>query len=101
LCHVFFAGDKHKVAEVVVVEEEAEAVLVVAEVISVGEAEAEVHQEVVAVDVVVALGEEGGDKTTFCNVSSALALLSFNFKMQWANNNQHLDSDLKRFGFLQ
>jgi hypothetical protein len=53
------------------------------------------------VDVVVALGEEGGDKTTFCNVSSALALLSFNFKMQWANNNQHLDSDLKRFGFLQ
>lgn len=72
----FFAGDKHKVAEVVVVEEEAEAVLVVAEVISVGEAEAEVHQEVVAVDVVVALGEEGGDKTTFCNVSSALPLLS-------------------------
>ena len=73
----FFAGDKHKVVEVVVVEEEAEAVLVVAEVISVGEAEAEVHQEVVAADVVVALGEEGGDKTTFSNISSAHALLSF------------------------
>ncbi|KAJ6757517.1 NUCLEOLAR PROTEIN FAMILY A MEMBER 1 SNORNP PROTEIN GAR1 [Salix koriyanagi] len=67
--------DRHKVEEVVlvVVEEEAEVVLVVAEVISVGEAEAEVHLEVVAVDV-VALGEEGGDKTTFCNISSLLFL---------------------------
>lgn len=57
----------------VVVEEEAEVVLVVAEVISVGEAEAEAHLEVVAVDV-VALGEEGGDKTTFCNISSSFFL---------------------------
>ncbi|KAJ6434085.1 hypothetical protein OIU84_017734 [Salix udensis] len=42
----------------------------------------EVHLEVVAVDV-VALGEEGGDKTTFCNISSfAFSFKSINFELQ-------------------